>query len=100
MAHEILLGLQVSDDALYTRYREAMAPMLALAGGAFRFDFQVAAVLKKQTEAPINRVFAIRFPDRAAKERFFTDPAYLAVRERFFTASVEAVTVLSEYEVP
>ena len=100
MPHEILLGLQVADEALYARYREAMAPLLAQAGGAFRFDFKIAAALKKETEAPINRVFAIRFPDTASKECFFSDPTYLAVRERFFPVSVEAVTVLSEYDLP
>jgi len=38
------------------------------------------------------------FPNRRAKERFFADTEYLAVREKWFEPSVAAVTILAEYE--
>ncbi|MCA9642910.1 MAG: hypothetical protein KC492_19570 [Myxococcales bacterium] len=36
-------------------------------------------------------------PSRAAFDAFFADPAYLAVRERFFVPSVGAISALGEY---
>ena len=98
MAFEMLVGLQVNDDARYARYREAMAPILARFGGGFRYDFRVAEVLRQETESPINRVFTIHFADRACSDAFFSDPAYLAIRDEFFASSVGATTILASYE--
>jgi uncharacterized protein (DUF1330 family) len=98
MPHENLIGLHVTDDASYARYREHMTPILTGYGGGFRYDFQIAETLQSATPAAINRVFVICFPDAAAKRAFFADPAYLAVRARYFTPAVAAVTVLTEYD--
>ena len=46
----------------------------------------------------LNRVFTIEFPDRAAKEAFFADARYGAVRARFFVPAVAATLVLAELE--
>ena len=98
MPYERLIGLQVTDDALYQQYRDAMSPILARYGGYFRYDFRIADVLKNEGGSPINRVFALDFPDKAKKEAFFADAEYLAVRDKFFKLSVGAVTTIAEYE--
>jgi uncharacterized protein (DUF1330 family) len=90
-----LFGLEVTDDAGYTRYREAMTPILARFGGAFGCDFVVARVLLGPSPR-INRVFTIAFPDAASRERFFADEAYRAVRKQWFEPSVAAVAVLEQ----
>src|SRR5262245_17987389 len=94
--HVMLMGLEVTDDASYARYRTAMAPILEQYGGAFGCDFVVAAVLKGPTER-LNRVFTIAFPDRAAAARFFADARYRAVRAEHFEPAVARAIVLAEF---
>jgi uncharacterized protein (DUF1330 family) len=91
------VGLQVKDAKGCQTYREAMVPILLRDGGGFRYDFEVSKVLKP-AEATMNRVFVIFFPDRSAKDAFFSDPAYLTVRQQFFKPSVESLSVIAEYE--
>lgn len=95
--HTMLVGLWVSDQEGYRRYREAMAPVLARFGGAFGHDFVVSEVLRSETPAPINRVFTLAFPDREARERFFADPEYVRARATWFVPSVEHATIIAEY---
>jgi uncharacterized protein (DUF1330 family) len=95
-----LVGLDVKDDAGYRLYRAGMTPILHSYGGDFGYDLVVSAVLRSETEAPMNRVFTIHFPDKTTADRFFSDPAYLAVRAQFFTPSVGAVTTLSAFDEP
>ena len=97
MPFEMVVGLTVSDDALYAKYREGMTPILAGYGGGFRYDFVVSKVLASESPHAINRVFAISFPDRAARDAFYADPAYKAIRARFFDASVTGRTIIAEY---
>ena len=96
--YEFLVGLNVTDDASYTRYRAGMTPILEECGGSFRYDFRVGEVLKNEDGQPINRLFVITFPDRATSESFFADPNYLAVRSEFFGPAVESTTIISAYE--
>ena len=90
-----LFGLEVTDDAGYARYREAMAPILARHGGAFGCDFVVARVLLGPSPR-INRVFTLVFPDAGSRDRFFADEAYRAVRKQWFEPSVGTVEALGE----
>jgi uncharacterized protein (DUF1330 family) len=99
MPFERLAGLLVTDHETYAQYRAEIAPLLEAAGGGFRYDFEVARTLKKAVEHDINRVFVLRFPDRATKERFFSDPRYLEIRDRLFNKAVQATAILAEYEV-
>lgn len=85
---EILVGLQVTDEALYAEYRAHMLPLLTARGGSFGLDVRVAEVLKSPGTQPFNRVFTIHFPSAAAHDAFFADPEYQAVRKRFFDPSV------------
>lgn len=98
MTHEMMVGLDVRDDAAYARYREAMAPLLAAHGGGFRYDFTIARVLKSASEHAINRVFAIYFASAAQKDAFFAHPEYRAIRARYFEAAVAGTTIFGSYE--
>ncbi|MFT5049520.1 MAG: hypothetical protein ACI8QZ_000913 [Chlamydiales bacterium] len=95
--HEILIGLHVSDDAGYQRYRDGMTPLLEACGGTFRYDFRVGEMLRGKAEKPINRLFLISFPDVDTKTRFFSDPAYLAVRGEHFDKAVDVVERIAEF---
>lgn len=98
MAVEMLVGLQVVDEAGYQTYRDKMTPILEGMDGGFGYDFQIANVLRSASEAPINRVFTIHFPDRASLDAFFADEAYLAIRAKHFEPSVSHTTLIATYE--
>ena len=100
MPLEMLVGVNVTDAQGYAAYRRGMTPILAAHGGAFGYDLEVSAVLRSPTPAPMNRVFTIRFPDAAARDAFFADPAYQAVRTRHFVPAVSDTTILASWEVP
>jgi uncharacterized protein (DUF1330 family) len=97
MSYEMTVGLLVTDPAMYAQYRREMRPLLERAGGAFRYDFDVARVLESEDGAEINRAFVIQFPDRSTKERFFADPRYLEIRRRLFEPSVKSAVRIAEY---
>jgi uncharacterized protein (DUF1330 family) len=97
MSYEMTVGLLVTDQAMYAQYRREMRPLLERAGGAFRYDFDVARVLESEDGAEINRAFVIQFPDRSTKERFFADPRYLEIRRRLFEPSVKSAVRIAEY---
>ena len=98
MSHERLVGLNVIDERLYQQYRKAMRPILSAHGGRFGYDFKVSEVLLAEESCEINRVFTLNFPDRGMMEAFFSNPDYLAVREKYFEPSVGAATIISTYE--
>ena len=92
-----LVGLNVTNDALYEQYRAGMKPILHKMGGRFVCDFRIGEVLLCVDDS-INRLFVIEFPDRESHGAFFSDPEYLSVRERYFGPSVETVIRFDEYE--
>jgi len=98
MAYEMTVGLQITDDLLYTQYRTAMSPLLSKKGGGFRYDFKVSETLTNEGGNPINRVFAIYFQDKPSMDSFFSDPAYLKIKQTYFESSVAATTIIAEYE--
>src|SRR5262249_34830342 len=96
MSFEMTVGLFVVHGEKYASYRAAIAPLLEAAEGRFRYDFEVARTLKTENRHDINRLFVLQFPDRASKERFFTDPDTL----KFVPASSKAVrgtAIIAEY---
>ena len=95
---EYLIGLHVTDEESYRRYRAGMTPILTEYGGSFRYDFRVGEVLKSETTDPINRLFVISFPSHDVADRFFADEAYAEVRATFFEPAVAAITTIAEYE--
>ena len=97
MPFEMLVGLNVADDRQYQAYRDAIGPILTGYGGGFGYDFRVSEVLRSETEAPINRVFTIRFPDEASSERFFADPDYVRTKADYFTGAVADTTIIARY---
>ncbi len=98
MAVERLMGLFVTDDDLYQKYREGMYPILQAYGGDFGYDFKVSEVLKSEVEEPINRVFTIYFNNEESMSKFFADEDYLKVRRKYYSVSVSANTLISKYE--
>lgn len=98
MAYEMMVGLNVKDNDVYTEYRAAMKPLLVQAEGGFRYDFMVSETLKAESGDDINRVFAIYFGDKLKMESFFSNPDYLKVKEEFFERSVVSTTIISQYE--
>ena len=98
MSFERIMGLEITNDLEYQKYRDAMMPILESFGGSFGFDFKVSEVLKSKTEKSINRVFTIEFPDKAAMDKFFSDPSYLRVKSEYFNDSVKSVTTISMHE--
>ena len=98
MAIEMLVGLNVLDDAAYQSYRDEMTPILESYGGGFGYDFKIAEVLKSPTDAPINRVFTIFFPDEDAMNSFFSNDEYLKIKQRHFERSVAETTEIAAYE--
>jgi uncharacterized protein (DUF1330 family) len=92
-----LMALEVRDAERYAQYRSEMTPILASYGGRFDHDFAVSRVFASSAGERINRVFAMSFPERAAAERFFEDPAYLAIRARLFEPAVASATRLAEF---
>jgi uncharacterized protein (DUF1330 family) len=98
MSFERIMGLEVIDNEAYQKYRENMMPILHSFGGSFGFDFKVSEVLKSKTDEGINRVFTIDFPSKEVMDKFFTDPTYLAVKNKYFKNSVKSVTTISMHE--
>ena len=94
MSYERCMGLHVTDDALYARYREGMLPILAAHYGRLRYDFQVSLALINEEGKPINRVFVIAFASKADNDAFLLDPAYQAVRNACFKPAVDAITLV------
>lgn len=97
MAFEMIIGLRVIDHEKYAQYRAAIAPLLDLAGGRFRYDFEVARTLKAEGAQNLNRVFVLQFPSRSAKEGFFGEARYLEIRREFFEEAVESTAIIAEY---
>jgi len=75
-----------------------MTPILARYGGAFGYDLRIGEILKSRSDAALNRLFVISFPDAAAREAFFADPAYLEVRGAHFEPSVKATHPIADFE--
>lgn len=98
--HEILVGLHVVDDEIYTKYRAGMTPILKDHGGYFRYDFRVSEMLQGQADDPFNRVFVLSFPDKDTKERFFSNEAYLKVRGHYFDTSVQSSNIMAAFDSP
>jgi uncharacterized protein (DUF1330 family) len=95
---EMLVGLQVTDDSNYAKYREGMTPILKSVGGGFGYDLKVSEVLKNESDNDINRVFTIHFPDEDIMNSFFSNNEYLAIKKEFFKPSVSAMTLMATYQ--
>lgn len=94
---EMVVGLNVKDDASYSKYREHMTPLLKKCGGGFGYDFKISETLKSQTKDTINRLFTIFFPNNEAMETFFSDEDYIQIKKDYFLDSVESTTIISTY---
>lgn len=96
---ELLVGVNVVDELMYTEYRARMTPLLELHGGAFAVDVRVAEVLRAPDGKAFNRLFTLRFPSVAQLDAFFGHPDYLAIRRRLFEPSVTDTIRFGKYQV-
>lgn len=97
-AIEMVMGVQVIDEAGYARYRAEMAPVLEAHGGSFVLDLRVGEILRAPSASQFNRLFAIRFPSTERRDAFLADPAYGEIRERLFGPAVSGGPVrLGDY---
>lgn len=97
--HEILVGVNVTDDRIYAHYRAEMTPLLEAHGGRFVLDVRVAEILRNPSEQGFNRLFTIRFPSPQKRDEFFSHPEYIAIRRRLFEPSVSGAVRLGDYPV-
>jgi len=97
MAHEIIVGLEILDNIEYSKYREAMTPILTEHKGKFTYDFEISEVLKSQPKDKINRVFILSFIDENKMNEFFSNPEYLLIKNKYFSSSVGSTTIISSY---
>lgn len=97
MRVERLVGLYVTDDEMYKRYRENMTPILKTFGGGFSYDFKISEVLKSESVKKINRVFIIHFKDEKSMNLFFSNKEYLSIKQRYFVSSVLEVTEIAKF---
>jgi len=93
---EMWVGITVTDETSYQRYRDEMGPFLEAYGGSFHVDVRVTDVLRAPKPVGFNRLFALRFPNRDARDGLFSDERYVAVRAEHFQGSVGEVVRLSE----
>ena len=97
---ETLVAVKLRDEAGYAEYRARMTPLLEAHGGRFVLDVRVAEVLRAPDDADFDRLFSIRFPDEDAREAFFSNPEYVAIRKQHFEPSVSATTLLGHVSAP
>lgn len=93
---DILVGLNISDEETYKKYRLEMIPLLHNIGGKFKYDFSIKETLINHSENEINRVFIISFPNLKSKEEFFSNPDYVLIKEKYFNSSVLSTTIMLE----
>ena len=98
MAIESLVALNVVDENAYQSYRDEIMPILKSYSGGFGYDFKVAEVLQSRTEAPINRVFTIYFPNEDSMNSFFSNAEYLTIKQRHFENAVTDTTIIATYQ--
>ena len=95
---ERIIGLNIINENKYQNYRDGMLPILKTYGGSFGYDFKVSEVLLSQTKKKINRVFTIQFPSKQKMEEFFSNPDYIAIKNKHFNNSVDDKTIISLHE--
>ena len=98
MTIERIVALNVNDNIIYQKYRDAMSPILISYGGQFVYDFTIDEVLKSEVKHIINRVFMLRFNTEKDMQDFFSNNDYLAIKKQYFTPSVSNITEIAKYE--
>jgi len=94
---ELLVGLHITDDESYDKYRDGTTQLLKEHGGYFRYDYTITEMLQGGAEHPHNRVFVLSFPDESTKNRFFANETYQEVRARYFDPAVQSVTQIAAF---
>ncbi len=98
MAHQLVIAMNVTDPERYAKYRAGMTPILTRHQGSFGYDFTIATTHKSAAPHPVTRVFTMRFPNKAARDAFFSDPEYAKVRAEHFAPAVDGFTLIAEHD--
>ncbi|MEO0603384.1 MAG: DUF1330 domain-containing protein [Myxococcota bacterium] len=88
MTHRVLVHLTITDAEGYAAYRAGMEPILAEHGGRFVLDVEGGTRIHHDAPFAPGRTLLIEFPDAGRAEAFYANPAYVDVRDRWFTPSV------------
>ncbi|MEM6430182.1 MAG: DUF1330 domain-containing protein [Deinococcota bacterium] len=99
MPVEVLAGLNVTDETSYHAYRDGIKAILEQYGAHFTHDFKVAETVVNTSDAPINRIMTLRYPDMDALNTMSQDEAYLSVRGQYFDKGVKDTTIIAMYDV-
>ena len=77
----LIFSLKVTNPKVYARYRAAIAPVLERFGGKIAKEYDVAHALHSDDEAEdVTKIAMFAFPEQAALDAFFADPAYQAAK--------------------
>ena len=92
MAAYVVAQLKIEDQAMFERYREAVAPLVDRFGGRYLIRGGELEVLEGDWSLP--RLVVIEFQSRAAARHFYDSPEYqqiLPLRTRSARGSVAIV---------
>lgn len=77
----VVFNVNILDPETYAAYRVRIGPILERYGATVRAEFEVASTINSSTaEDKVNRLIVFILPSHDARDRFFTDGQYLAVK--------------------
>jgi len=82
VSYQVLVGVNVLDEAKFSEYLTAVEPLLSTHNGMFCYDYSVHKERHAVVSGNINRVLKFEFADKCNMEKFFTDRCYLKTRGR------------------
>lgn len=85
----LIAEIEVTDPALYERYKPLAAAAIVAAGG--RYLVRGGETIAMEGAAPAGRLVVLEFPDLATARAFYDGPGYAearAIRERAATSRV------------
>ena len=85
----LIAEIEITDPALYERYKPLAAAAIVAAGG--RYLVRGGETVAAEGAAPAGRLVVLEFPDLATARAFYDGPGYAAaraIRERAATSRV------------
>ena len=92
MAAFIVVDIDVKDPEAYAGYIEHVPPLVAKHGGVYRARGGRHTVMEGDWDP--KRMVIIEFPDRAAAEAFYGDPAYADLKKLRQTTTESNLVIL------
>ena len=91
----LIANIEVRDAALYGRYREEVAPLVAAFGGRFLVRGGELEIL--EGELPLKRLVVLEFPSLAEARRFYNSDEYRPVMQLRLDSCVSHVVLVEGY---